>query len=181
MAEKPDRDTPREESTDEVPSGAESTVEASTGEKPHRRLPTWLALVIEFFTMSRTTLILLIVFLLTAALYGVVRQDPVVAINTPPRPDTTQSETTDTDRTDTDATTSGDATDETAAPTSDADPTGTDTPETSVPADQRSVDQPDVTTGTQPTQTTGPQRGPQGQQTSQNQQTQQTQQPQLTQ
>lgn len=176
MAEKPDRDTPREESTDEVPSGAESTVEASTGEKPHRRLPTWLALVIEFFTMSRTTLILLIVFLLTAALYGVVRQDPFVAINTPPRPDTTQSETTDTD-----ATTSGDATDETAAPTSDADPTGTDTPETSVPADQRSVDQPDVTTGTQPTQTTGPQRGPQGQQTSQNQQTQQTQQPQLTQ
>ena len=81
MAEKPDRDTPREESTDEVPPGAESTGEASTGEKPHRRLPTWLALVIEFFTMSRTTLILLIVFLLTAALYGVVRQDPFVAIN----------------------------------------------------------------------------------------------------
>lgn len=63
-----------------------------------------LSLAIEFFKMSRTTAVLLIVFVLTAALYMLVRQDPVVAFNAPPRPDTSQTDPTGTDTTGTDTT-----------------------------------------------------------------------------
>lgn len=80
-----------------------------------------LDLVVEFVKMSRTTAILLIAFVLTLALYMLVRQDPVVAFNSPPRSDSTQSDTTGTDTSGTDV--SG-----TDVPTSTDQPTGTTDP-----------------------------------------------------
>lgn len=115
-----------------------------------------LSLVVEFFKMSRTTMILLIAFVLTLALYMLVREDPVVAFGSPPRSGPTPSETTDT-RT---STTDGPSTaEQSTEPTATTEPSGSETPtdtsatETSVPAGQRGADPGEGTTGGQPPST----------------------------
>ncbi|MGX1857907.1 hypothetical protein ACWIFB_10845 [Dietzia sp. NPDC055340] len=147
----------------------------------HRARPEWLSVVIEFFTMSRSTLVLLVAFVLIAALYSFVRQDPVVAINSPPRPAPTQSETTQSETTRTDATETADPspTDQSTEPTATTDAaetSGTGTPQTSVPRDSRLVE-PGQGTGAQGTDGQQPQQSAPG--VTQAPQGQQPQQPQL--
>ena len=67
--------------------GGATTGEPVTG----RTRPEALSLLLEFVKMSRTSAILLIVFLLTGALYLVVREEPVVAFRSPQNPDTSQT------------------------------------------------------------------------------------------
>lgn len=106
MAEKSDHDAASD--AHENPATGEAPADAASHPNSHRASararPEALSLVIEFFKMSRTTAVLLIVFVLTAALYMLVRQDPVVAFNAPPRPDTSQTDPTGTDTTGTDTT-----------------------------------------------------------------------------
>lgn len=141
----------------------------------HRTRPEWLSVVIEFFTMSRSTLVLLVAFVLIAALYSFVRQDPVVAINSPPRPgptqsDTTQSETTRTDATETTDPSPTDQSTEPTATTDAAETSATGTSQTFVPTDSR-LFEPGQGTGAQGTDGQRPQQSapggtqaPQGQQ-----------------
>ena len=152
---------------------SDTTTSEDTPAETRRNRPEWVSIVIEFFTMSRSTLVLLIAFVLVAGLYSVVRQDPVVAFNSPPRPDPTQSETTETGTTGTDTTgTDGpsptDETTGTTAATDDQEPTGTDTSPTTSTGPQRQFDQGDGTAGQQtlqsPTGTQQTQQVPQGQQ-----------------
>lgn len=105
-----------------------------------RPRPAVVELLIEFFKMSRTTAILLIAFVLAAALYLLVRENPVVAFGTPPRPasaetSTTDPETTRTSDAETTPTDEETATTETSVPTT----SGTDTSETTVPQGQRTA------------------------------------------
>lgn len=53
------------------------------------------SLIVEFFSMSRTTVALLVAFILTLVLYMLVRQDPVVAFSSPPRGGPTQVTTSE--------------------------------------------------------------------------------------
>lgn len=78
MAEKSDHDAASD--AHENPATGEAPADAASHPNSHRASararPEALSLVIEFFKMSRTTAVLLIVFVLTAALYMLVRQDP---------------------------------------------------------------------------------------------------------
>ena len=67
--------------------GGVTTGEPETGQTR----PEALSLLLEFVRMSRTSAILFIVFLLTGALYLVVREEPVVAFRSPQNPDTSQT------------------------------------------------------------------------------------------
>lgn len=165
---------------------SDTATSGATHAKPRRKRPEWVSIVIEFFTMSRSTLVLLIAFVLVAALYSFVRQDPVVAFNSPPRPDPTQSETTETGTSGTGTTGTDESrpTGQTTQPTSvtdDQDPTGTDTSPTISTGPQRQFDQGDGTAGQQtPQSATGTQQtqqAPQGQQPQAPQQPAQTQVP----
>nr|WP_107755980.1 MULTISPECIES: hypothetical protein [unclassified Dietzia]AVZ38910.1 hypothetical protein CT688_04865 [Dietzia sp. JS16-p6b]MBB1029225.1 hypothetical protein [Dietzia sp. DQ11-38-2] len=60
---------------------------------PSRRpRPKVLSLLGEFFSMSRTTAILLVTFVVVGILYSMVREQPVVAIRTPAPPPATTTE-----------------------------------------------------------------------------------------
>lgn len=129
----------------EAPSTGDSSKKPTSHRAPRedsrRERSEALSLIIEFFRMSRTTAIILVAFVLISALYMFVRQDPVVAFNSPPRSDSSQTDTTGTDTSGTDEPTPSDQ------PTDSTDPSGTQTPtdtsgtETSVPVGQRGADQ----------------------------------------
>ena len=153
---------------------SDTATSGATHAKPRRKRPEWVSIVIEFFTMSRSTLVLLIAFVLVAGLYSFVRQDP------------TQSETTETGTSGTGTTGTDESrpTDQTTQPTSvtdDQDPTGTDTSPRFSTGPQRQFDQGDGTAGQQtPQSATGTQQtqqAPQGQQPQAPQQPAQTQVP----
>ena len=163
----------------------ESDAPDSAANKPPRSRPEWVSIVIEFFTMSRTTVILLIAFVLVAGLYSFVRQDPVVAFNSPPRADPTQSETTESDTSGTDTTSTDESTpvEQSTTPTAttdDQDPAGTDASATTS-VGPRQFGQDGVEDGQQPTPsatgTQQTQQAPAGQQPQLPQQTAQTQVP----
>lgn len=127
-----------------------------------------LELVVEFVKMSRTTAILLIAFVLTLALYMLVRQDPVVAFNAPPRADTTPTDsaepgTSGTDATDTDIPTSSDLPSGTTAPAET--PTSTGVSGTGMAPDQgqRGAVGDEVPSGGGPQQSTQVPQAPAGQ------------------
>ena len=156
---------------DEVTSthGGATTGDPDTG----RTRPEALSLLLEFVRMSRTSAILLIVFLLTAALYLVVRQEPVVAFRSPQHPDTSQTgeagpTSEDSSGTDTPEQSTGVTTPPSSSPTptgagseaepgADGDP-GAETTDTSVPAGDPDAD--GGPTATEPAPTGGGQAAP---------------------
>lgn len=99
---------------------------------PSRRpRPRIVALLGEFFRMSRTTAILLISFVLAGVLYLLVREEPVVAFGPPPPPTpTAPSEQDDPATTPTEQLTATTA----PTPTTPPNPTGTGTATTEAPA-----------------------------------------------
>lgn len=125
-------------------SAAESTEKPASHRAQHRsrrkQRPEALSLIIEFFRMSRATAILLIVFVLTTALYMLVRQDPVVAFNSPPRPDSSQTDTTGTDGSLTEEPTSSDQPSDSTDPSDAQTPTGTSATESSLPGGPRGIE-----------------------------------------
>ena len=184
MAEKSDHDAASD--AHENPATGEAPADAASHPNSHRASararPEALSLVIEFFKMSRTTAVLLIVFVLTAALYMLVRQDPVVAFNSPPRPDTSQTEPTGTGTpgpnvTGTEEPTPSDQPTGTTEQTETQTPTGTSGTEVPLPWERRGNDTEEGPDGNRPQQSSGVQQTPTGQPTQQPQQFEQTQVP----
>lgn len=168
MAEKPDHEAAA--GVEENPGTAEDPTEVAT----HRRSRSAsaekrseaLSLIIEFFKMSRTTAVLLIAFVLTAALYMLVRQDPVVAFNAPPRPDTSQTDptgtgTTDTDTSGTEVPTQSDQPTDSTEPSEVQTPTGTSGTEVPLPWERRGNEPAESPEGDQPQQQTQSPQAPQ--------------------
>lgn len=157
MAEKSDNDAAA--GPDETPGTGEDTAEVATHRRSRRASARErheaLSLIIEFFKMSRTTAVLLIAFVLTAALYMLVRQDPVVAFNSPPRPDTSQTDPTETGTSGTDTTgteqpTQSDQPPDSTEQTETQTPTGTSGTEVPLPWERRGNEQGDSPGGDQP-------------------------------
>ena len=135
------------------------------------------ALLVEFVKMSRTTAVILIVFVLTLALYMLVRQDPVVAFNAPPRADSSETESSRTDSAETDEPTSSDQPATNTEPSGtqmSTSPTGTSGTEVPPPGDQRGIETGEGQDGDQPQQSPQVSPSPQtptGQSPQQSQQT----------
>lgn len=135
----------------------------AAGPDRRRSRPEALSILIEFAKMSRTSAILLIAFLLTAALYMVVRQDPVVAFGSPPGPAPTRSESTEVDVPGSDeqpTTQQPVGTTVTSGPEA---TTGTSDAATSVSAGPRRAESGEPPTGEQTQQTSAPLPAPGGQ------------------
>lgn len=183
MAEKPDHEAAA--GVEENPGPAEGRTEVATHRRSRRasagKRSEVLSLIIEFFKMSRTTAVLLIAFVLTAALYMLVRQDPVVAFNSPPRPDTSQTDptgtgTTDTDTSGTEVPTQSDQPTDSTEPSEAQTPTGTSGTEVPLPWERRGNEPAESPEGDQPQQQTQSPQAPAGQPTQQSQPPQQPQQ-----
>lgn len=78
---RPASSTPREPLVSGDPLGLGGTTDPDAASRSPR--PKFVSLLIEFFSMSRTTAILLVAFVLIGGLYLIVKQDPVVGIGTP--------------------------------------------------------------------------------------------------
>lgn len=125
MADSRDDDADRDR-TDPLGLGGVPDVDAPSRKPQPRRL----ALLGEFLRMSRTTAILLGVFVLVSALYLLVKDDPVVNFNPGPPAPTEPADPTGPEESTTTAT--DDATD-TSEPTPTTDPDSTGTTDSTVP------------------------------------------------
>lgn len=135
---------------DDVATISTSDSDRTEDKTPPRERPEALSLFLEFIKMSRTSAILLIAFVLTAALYMFVRQDPVVAFGSPPRADSSQTDSSEPASDDADGqsvtdqptgvTESGQSETPTTADPSAGEDSMTSAAETSVPVGQRGAD-----------------------------------------
>ena len=138
---------------------SDTTTSEDDARQPRRNRPEWVSIVIEFFTMS-ATLVLLIAFVLGRPLQCRA-PGPGGGVQSPPRgPHPVRDHgdgTTGTGTTGTDGPTHGQTTQPTA--TDDQEPTGTDTSPTTSTGPQRQFDQGDGTAGQQtPQSATGTQQ-----------------------